>query len=178
MKNLLSIIIVVIIILSVGIISFADEITIPPLPESLDKEYQYLFYSPAGLMLAVSDSEFYVTTQNYIYSGDSNVSINYVRLATNDYSGAKNILPNSYGSGAVCEINESVWSNYDVYLRGKTDVFFYKPTAPPYLLDNQTLLQPLRQSVTQNSRTLLLCGVGILSLILSVGLFRKLYLYL
>ncbi|MEM0173408.1 MAG: hypothetical protein QXI16_02760 [Sulfolobaceae archaeon] len=178
MKKVITIIIVFVILLSVGMISLADEITIPPLPAEFDKEYQYLYYSPAGLMLAISDSEFYVASWGVIYSGNSTVSIKYVRIASNDYSGAKSLTPNTYDSVSVCQISESVWSNFDVKDKNTNDVFFYKPTAPLYLLDNQTLLQPLRQSVTSNSRILLVCGVGILSLILLVGLFRKLYLYL
>ncbi|MEM3714268.1 MAG: hypothetical protein QXF82_04895 [Nitrososphaeria archaeon] len=174
-KVSLIIIVVFITVLSFGVISFADEITIPPIPESLDKEYKYLYNSAAGLVLAVSDSQFYVSNDLNIYAGNSTVL---VHMPIDGYPNVELLSPNTSRSSAVLKVKQSMWSNFDVKYNDNSDVFFYNPIVPIYILDNQTLLQPLFQSVTQNSQILLVCGVGILSLILSVGLFRKLYLYL
>jgi hypothetical protein len=166
----------------IGVSVSADEITLPAFPDGnsdfADNVYigiyndKYQVLSTTGILIIDTDGQ---------YTTEENVDIKF-RLYNiiNDqwvYETGSS-LNNTKPFNPMYNPTSIIYGSTDVYNYVTNSVFFSAPKVPPYIMDNQTLLQPLSQSVTQNSRTLLLCGVGILSLILLVGLFRKLYLFL
>jgi hypothetical protein len=182
MKKVLLVIVIIIVVMSIGVISSADTITLPAFPDGnpdfSNNVYigvygnQYQVFSTTGTLI-INNSGLYTTEQGSMIN---------CRMY--------NIVNGNWVKDPGQSIGSTVINNYIYYptsiLYGSTNVYDYKnntvffsiPKTPLYLMDNQTLLQPLHQSVIQNIQILLACGVGILSLILSVGLFRKLYQFL
>lgn len=183
MKKFLIAFIIFTLVISIGGVVSAEEITFPAFPSyssfannvyigDYDNGFAYQIFSTTGTLIINSDGNYTTEEGVDIKCNVYTVSNGQWKLVNGYQYTAKIVIPDYYLPTTL------YYGATDVYDYRNNTVFFSIPKTPPYLMDNQTLLQPLYQSVIQNSQILLLCGVGILSLILSVGLFRKLYLYL
>ncbi|MEM0173297.1 MAG: hypothetical protein QXI16_02190 [Sulfolobaceae archaeon] len=185
MKKFLVIIIITISIISYGSVVSADTYYMPIFPQAIeDIEYKYIYKDTNNIINLVVSNNPIGQRQDWSlpmvkgnYTHYHLIDNTYILVRSGSYS-----VYSSYPDAQV--YSTSIWSNHDIYYSTYenpnllSSVFFSKSKVPPYIIHNQQLLQPLHQSVTSNTQILLACGVGILSLILSVGLFRKLYLYL